>query len=130
MSSLDLDDIRRLSQEAYRFSRIANWQWKGRPTMEWEFTTIKDFARARMELMQALKDEMSCRATSDWTRTLDPETFEIDYHGITFRLICRQRIATQEGAKVGATEIIYTSLDDYEERIRREIERKLGGKKP
>lgn len=52
---------------------------------------------------------MQFRGTDQsWQRTVAPHVFEIDCHGVTFRLVCKQIMMTKAGP-VGAAEFSGTS---------------------
>lgn len=108
------DDIVRVCATVGEFSRMANWRWKALPIVEWEFPTISEFARARAQILQAVTPLM-VYGENNWQRSMDANTLEIDCHGVTFRLVCRERMATPHGS-YGAAEIIYTTLEDFEKR--------------
>lgn len=114
------DDVIRVCAEVSRFGRKAGYTFKGLPVVQWEFPTIGDFARAKVELLRALSPMMvGALGAGAWQRETDESTFEIDCHAVTFRLVCRQVLAVPGGRTVGAAEIVYTSQDDYEARQRR-----------
>lgn len=114
---MEVDDIMRVCAEVSRFSRKANWTWKALPVIEWEFPTISDFARAKMELLKSIGPMVPYEREASWQRATSPNTYEIDCHAVTFRLICRETIRTPHGT-FSAAEIIYTSQEEYEKRLR------------
>lgn len=101
---INIDMVKQLCAEARRFSVQADWKWVALPVMQWEFADIGQFAIAKMQLLQVIEPIMMpmMRNPADWQRTDGPDRFEIDCYGITFRLVCRQRIATSGGKSVGA----------------------------
>lgn len=109
MGDIDIDDIERLCAEARRLSTKANWAFKALPVMEWTFPTIGDFARAKMQVQRALTPRMGLTSEGAWQRAVSPSTFEVDYYGITFRLICREVLATPQG-NYGAAQILYREV--------------------
>ena len=110
---VDIDMVKRICAETRRFSMQANWKWVALPVMQWEFADIGQFAIARMQLLQALEPHMlAMQSPSDWQRTDGPDRFEIDCYGVTFRLVCRQRIATPGGKTVGAAEVFIAKYGD------------------
>jgi hypothetical protein len=120
MAYIEADDIIRICAEVSRFGRKANYTFKGLPVVQWEFPTIGDFARARVEILQAVSPMMvAALDSSSWQRSIDPNTFEIDCHNVTFRLICKQRMDVPGVGPVGAAEMIYTTKEAYDERQRR-----------
>jgi hypothetical protein len=105
---LSSDDIMRLCGEVRRLSQKVNWQWKGLPVAQWEFATIADFARAKMQLERAISPMMiHTRSDASWQRALSPSVWEVDANGVTFRLVCREEMQTPRGS-LGATQIRYT----------------------
>lgn len=101
------EEIARLCHEASLFSSSAGWTFKALPVMQWEFPTIGDFARARVQLIRAISPLMVAeRNEAAWQRATSPSTFEIDCYGITFRLVCKQILATP-ARNFGAAQILY-----------------------
>ena len=103
---LDYETIVRTCREVHRMSRMANWQWKGMPVLQWEFATIGDFARAKVDILQAIQPHMVGNTEAAWQRVDGPEICELDCHGITFRLICKQRLAAPGGKTYGAAQVV------------------------
>lgn len=93
---IDFSDIVRLCAEIHEFSHKADLCWKGVPVITWEFATVGDFANTRAAILQALEPHM-VGAVGSWQRTVAPDTMEIDCHGVTFRLVCKQRHWTPRG---------------------------------
>ena len=112
---LKTDDIIRTCREVHRLSRIADWRWKGMPVIQWEFLDISQFGRAKMDLLSAIGPMMMhTRNEAEWQRNDGPEICEIDCHGVTFRLVCKQRLAVAGRATaVGAAEMVFRKLDHY-----------------
>ena len=102
MANLNAGDIRQLCAYVRHLSNKAHWQWKGLPVICWEFATIEDFVQARAELLSALTPMMLDMKNA--TRRISSEISEIDCHGVTFRLICKQRLMTTHGP-YGASEL-------------------------
>jgi hypothetical protein len=100
------DDIIRLCAEVSHFSKKANLRWKGLPIIAWEFADIGDFHNAKAMLMRAITPMMLAYTgdTPPWQRIIDPSVMEIDCHGVTFRLICKQKMMTRHGP-FGAAEM-------------------------
>lgn len=120
MAYIDADDIIRICAEVSRFGRKANYTFKGLPVVQWEFLSVGDFARARVEILQAISPMMvGALDPASWQRSVDRYTFEIDCHNVTFRLVCKQEMDVQGVGRVGVTEMIYTTKEAYEERQRR-----------
>lgn len=113
---LDYEAIVRTCREAHRLSRMANWQWKSMPVLQWEFATIGDFARAKMDILRAVQPHMIGTNEAAWQRIDGPEICELDCYGITVRLICKQRLAAPDGKAYGAAHIVISGprplLDD------------------
>lgn len=109
MREIEMDDIGRLCAEAQRLSAKAGWRFKGLPAVEWTFSTIGDFAHAKIQVQRALMPHMGPSNDEAWQRTVSPSSFEIDYHGITFRLVCREVLATPQG-NYGAAQIQYREV--------------------
>jgi hypothetical protein len=99
----DFEAIARLSAEASKFSSRAQWHFKARPVLSFEFSTLSDFARAQMDLMQAVSPVMIYAV--GWERRPAPHIFEVDCLGITFRLICTQVVKLPDGSALGASEV-------------------------
>lgn len=104
MTDIDMDDIGRLCAEARRLSTKAGWRFKALPVMEWTFPTIGDFVRAKVQVQRALLPHMAPTRDQAWQRIVSPSSFEIDYYGITFRLVCREVLATPQG-NYGAAQV-------------------------
>lgn len=120
MENFTADDIIRVCAEISHFGRKADYTFKGLPVVQWEFATIGDFARAKIEILRALSPMMvGSLGPAAWQRTIDEYTFEVDCHAVTFRLVCRQSLALPMGGKVGAAEMIYTTKEAYEARLSR-----------
>lgn len=93
--SIDDQSIIRMCGEARRFSSVAGWQFQGMAVMQWEFASISAFAEAKMQLLRAITPMMMhARSDAAWQRATSPDECEIDCNGVTFRLICKQRLAT------------------------------------
>lgn len=105
---LDTETIVRTCREVYRLSRMANWRWKGMPIIQWEFPDIGEFHRAKVDLLRAIEPMMvKMVSEASWQRIDGPEICEIDCHGVTFRLICKQRLAVPgRSHSVGATQVV------------------------
>jgi hypothetical protein len=101
--NIDFNDVVRLCAEVYQFSRKADLRWKGLPVVTWEFGDMGDFMNTKAMLLRALQPHM-IGDTKSWQRVLDPTTLEIDCHGVTFRLICKQKMMTRHGP-FGAAEM-------------------------
>lgn len=114
--TLDTETIVRTCREVHRLSRIANWQWKGMPIIQWEFPDISEFHRARMDLLQAITPMMTNMTTeAAWQRIDGPEVCEIDCHGVTFRLICKQRLAVPGSTRgVGAAHMTISRMPKFD----------------
>ena len=108
---IDDQTIIRICGEVRRFSQIANWQWSGLPVIQWEFPTISAFARAKMQLLAALSPMMMMhmRNETERQRATSKDEFEIDCNGVTFRLMCKQRIATPLHT-VWAAEMVFRQM--------------------
>lgn len=91
---MDYADIARVCHEVARLSDSANWRFKGAAVIQWEFATISDFMRARADVTMALQDVMKFQLSdAAWQRAVSPDILELDCHGVTFRLVCSQRVA-------------------------------------
>lgn len=111
------EDVIRLCAEVSHFGRKADYTFKGLPVVQWEFPTIGDFGRAKVELLQVLSPMMiGSIGPGAWQRAIDEHTFEMDCHAVTFRLVCRQVLAVPRGKTVGASEIVYTTQADDDQR--------------
>lgn len=100
---IEASDIIKLCAEVYHFSRKADLRWKGMPVIAWEFADISDFMRTRASILRAL-DPMMIATGGGHGRKIGQDTEEIDCHGVTFRLICKQKMMTRHGP-YGATEM-------------------------
>ena len=90
MSTFDANDIIRICAEVSRFGLKANYTFKGLPVVQWEFSSVGDFARARDEILRAISPMMGSTINpASWQRTVDRHTFEIDCYNVTFRLVCK-----------------------------------------
>lgn len=89
---LDANDLKRLCAEVRRFSMKADLTWKGLPKVCWEFVQRKDFEEARFLIMSILKEELIPTTLKGHERIMGSETMEIDCMGVTFRLVCRDRV--------------------------------------
>lgn len=87
------EDIKRLCYEVSRFSKAGGLRWKGLPVVTWEFADISDFVNTRMMVLRALDPEL--KYSGEHGRQTDDDTEEIDVYGVTFRLICKQKMMTR-----------------------------------
>lgn len=105
---MTLSDLAQLSAQISNFSRKHNYRWKACPVICWEFATLNDYFHARADLEQAICSEPYYAATPrQFTRTLSPDTCELDCYGVTFRLTCLQRMMTPAGER-GANQLTVT----------------------
>jgi hypothetical protein len=97
--SLEAKDIMEVCRRVMMLGRIANWQFKGLPVMQWEFADISDYHRARKDLMIAMAPELRgmVRDADRLFRRVSDDVEELDCYGVTFRLICKQKMMTRSG---------------------------------
>jgi hypothetical protein len=92
------DEIMRLCDSVGDFSRSNDWRFKAKPVIVWEFSTIGEYARARMDILRAMQDLLKFSRTDDgWQRAISSEVTEIDCMGVTFRLVCAEKTMTPKG---------------------------------
>lgn len=91
------DDIVRMSREVYVFGARENWRFKALPIITFEFSTLGDFARAKMEMLQCTRAMLFMFDEKSQTRMFQDDTFEMDIHGVTVRLVCTQIMMTPQG---------------------------------
>jgi hypothetical protein len=96
---LSAEDIKRTCYEVMALGKIAGWQFKSLPVVQWEFPTISEYMRARMELLRAMSPELAkmVRDVDAGFRRVSGHTEELDCYGVTFRLICTQKFMTPHG---------------------------------
>lgn len=102
--SLNFSFVSRLCAAASELGRSADWTWTGKPVLCWEFATINDFSHARADLLASISPELALADRRSMERLVSSDVAEIDCYGITFRLVCKQRIVMREGP-YGAAEI-------------------------
>lgn len=100
---LTSDHIKQLCATVRHFSRLANWNWQAMPVIMYEFASMRAFHEARADILEATKN-MHLDSRNIATRIISSEIEEIDCNGITFRLVCRERVMTTNGP-YGAAEL-------------------------
>lgn len=99
---IDAIDIKRVCAAAAHFSAKAGLRFKAMPVLVWEFGAISEFMEARANLMMAITPEMQGGRVR--TKKICSEVEEIDCHGITLRLVCKEKVMHMTGP-YGATDI-------------------------
>ena len=101
---LDAHHIKDVCYRVGMIGRTAGWRLNAMPVVQWEFATLHDYARARMDLLRAMTPEMHAmmRGNPEFRRISD-HIEEVDIFGVTFRLICKQQIMTPRGP-IGAAD--------------------------
>ncbi len=80
------------------FSRSNDWRFKAKPVIVLEFSTISEYARARMDILRAMQDLLKFAIRDNgWQRAISSEVTEIDCMGVTFRLVCAEKIMPPKG---------------------------------
>lgn len=101
---LNLEDIERLCDRVAHFSGKAGLRFKAMPVIEWEFASIDEYMRARAMLMSVLTPDLVNASAARTPRPASSHVEEIEIFNVTFRLICRQMLATPYGT-VGAARV-------------------------
>ena len=103
---VSFDAIVRMCAGVHGFSRMAGWRWKALPVIQWEFSTLSEFARAVVELREAIAPQMlHARSDAEWQRATHQDTFEIEAHGVMLRLVCAERLALPDGRSAGVSNL-------------------------
>lgn len=98
--SITQEDIFRLCATIADFSHKADLRWRAMPVVAWEFATLGEYACALVAVRQAIPVHEQCQ------RVVAPHIYELDAYGVTFRLICKAKVASARGP-YAATEIKY-----------------------
>lgn len=86
------------------FGDRQNWQFKGLPVLVWEFGPVEDFIAAQRELMQCIAPHMV--PGENLAKIIGPDICEVDCFGVTFRLICKGRLAIPGKGSFSANDLL------------------------
>lgn len=100
MIELNGGHIRKACRAIAEMVAHANWTFKQKQVLLFEFADMKDFYAARMDIEAALEREHMRQIA----RHISSQTLEFDCYGITIRLTCHQRGVKPDGTQFGAAE--------------------------
>lgn len=105
--TITITDIAQISRLVSRLAAMQQWQFSAVPVICFEFSTMRDFFHAKMQLEQMIAElplyASFPKARDVFTRPISPDTLELDCMGVTFRLTCLERLDTPAGP-MGAAE--------------------------
>lgn len=100
---MTLTDIAHLCATVSRLQHKQNWTLQATPVICFQFSTMNDFFQAKSDLERMISSEpfyaTDPKRLAQITRVSGPDTVELDCYGVTFRLICLQRMDTAAGPK-------------------------------
>lgn len=88
---MNINDITSTCAMINRLGRSEQLQFKALPVIQWEFADKSDFFRAEYALKLALDPILAMMVHDQAAKRemYSQGVVEFDYHGVTFRLICK-----------------------------------------
>jgi hypothetical protein len=101
-------ELAQIAALATHFAGARDWRWKGNIVIDFQFQTMSDYFNAKSDLANLVLSSpsypVSAHGRDQVERILSPDSCELDFYGVTFRLTCKERVATPRGS-AGVTQV-------------------------